>query len=563
MAKLMRLCKKFFAANLSRRKKSCFWVVLAAALFLRWWGAAYGLPLVFNIDEPALVRSTIGLRFHANPGHFDWPHFHYYVNFVFYTGLYLVRGFIQVLGLRNWVEGIFPLGWQDPAIFYLISRLVNGVLGALTLVPLYLAAKELLGERKAFLAAAILAVIPLHVAESHLATLDVALTFWVAGYLYTSVRAYRTGKLTDYLAAGALLGLAASTKYQAVLLAPYLVILHLARSFNGKEGRKESLRLAELSAGKPAAGVRKLLSGVEIKKIGLAGITAAVFFFLGTPFALFDFDTFFSDQPKMGALWQFENIGRVERAEYLPQLYDNTTRILRESLSLPLLLIILLNVVLLLFFNRRKLKDILNIGLPLVLFLYASSLDRSPGHYFIFLYPMWAMSIADLVVDGLELAAKVVGRVRLRTWLWLGSALLLAAPLYQSLAASYRYSREDTRTIAYAWLRTNARKPQKLYFYGEPLESLPYDDIDETKLKRVDPKEMDLTGLPFYLMIGVPNLSRERLLYGQDGDRDLDDVPGNIARATKVSELVFEVQPTGRFGPPVYIFRVYDVERTK
>ncbi len=123
----------------------------------------------------------------------------------------------------------------DPASFphdlqglYLIGREVTALLGTATVVLLYvgLLRRE---RRVALLSGLLLAICPLHVINSHYATVDVPATFFLVVAFVLALRAARQQGARSALLAGAAVGLAAATKYNAglflipVLLAPVLV----------------------------------------------------------------------------------------------------------------------------------------------------------------------------------------------------------------------------------------------------------------------------------------------------------------------------------------------------
>jgi len=88
-------------------------------IFLIKIGASmHGYPYILNVDEPAVVRSSLGLRFDFWINHFDWPHLNYYLNYVFYFVFIKFRGALQQLGARAYLEPYAPIIWNDPFVFY-------------------------------------------------------------------------------------------------------------------------------------------------------------------------------------------------------------------------------------------------------------------------------------------------------------------------------------------------------------------------------------------------------------------------------------------------------------
>lgn len=122
---------------LEAAKNNTFWkenktliAIILLGLALRLYGLNHGFPFIFHPDEPAVVRSATGIRFESNPGHFDWPHLHFYLNFFLYWVFIKFRGLLQILGLRSFLASTFPLLWRDPLVFYWLSRLFDAFFGS-------------------------------------------------------------------------------------------------------------------------------------------------------------------------------------------------------------------------------------------------------------------------------------------------------------------------------------------------------------------------------------------------------------------------------------------------
>src|SRR3990167_2878657 len=163
------------SSRLRSNSKYVLFLIFLLALFLRLWGITHGFPHIWSIDEPALVRSSYGLRFNLNPGHFDWPHFYYYVNGFFYFLLYAFRVVINRIGLEEELQSIFPLIYKDPTVFYFISRVLNAFIGAFTAIIMFKVSKNMFSTKVALLSALLIPLLPYHVAESHKALLEPAL----------------------------------------------------------------------------------------------------------------------------------------------------------------------------------------------------------------------------------------------------------------------------------------------------------------------------------------------------------------------------------------------------
>src|SRR5262245_16859784 len=173
-------------------------LVLVIGLALRAWSVSYGLPDIYHPDEPRIVERAV--RFHQgdlNPRFFNWPSLYMYVM----AGVYgLVFG-----ASSGGVAGAFA---RDPALFYLVGRLVTAGFGLVTSVVLYFTGRLAYGPVVGILAAALLAVDLLHVRDSHWVTTDVPLTFLVALATLYALRYWRRGRRLDAGAAGLVAGLA-------------------------------------------------------------------------------------------------------------------------------------------------------------------------------------------------------------------------------------------------------------------------------------------------------------------------------------------------------------------
>ena len=107
-------------------------LIILVGLILRLTGIQHGFPFIFHPDEPTIIRSALGIRFEANPKHFDWPHLYIYINYFLYMVFAKFRSLVEVVNLKNAFVSVFPLIWNDDLIFYYLTRCLSAILGALT-----------------------------------------------------------------------------------------------------------------------------------------------------------------------------------------------------------------------------------------------------------------------------------------------------------------------------------------------------------------------------------------------------------------------------------------------
>ncbi|MFH1502397.1 MAG: glycosyltransferase family 39 protein [Candidatus Eisenbacteria bacterium] len=223
-------------------------VILAAAAWLRFRGLDWGLPQPYHPDEGSILFHSLAFGTgDLNPHWFRWPSFLMYVMFGVYGGYYLLGRLVGTFGapvdlLRGYLTDLSP--------FWLMGRWVSALAGVATVWVTYRIGRRAFDAFVGLVAALFMAVVYLHVRDSHYATPDVVTTFLAALSLLAAVRALDSGRVGDLVLSGFLAGLAASTKYPGVLAAAgtLAAYIHLATS------RKVPVSSLFAAAGACAAG---------------------------------------------------------------------------------------------------------------------------------------------------------------------------------------------------------------------------------------------------------------------------------------------------------------------
>lgn len=227
------------------RRAVALCAILATAVLLRSWGLDYGLPnLTVRPDEDRIVGPAAAVVRLGQfvPATLVYPSLLIYLDAAALAVVGVLRG---LLGSGAGLEGLFD-SW--PTLPYRICRGVSVAAGSATALVAYGLGRALgLGEKGAVLAAAVVATNYLHVRDSHWATADATLTFFVALTLLLSVRALE-GERKHLLWASVAAGLAASSKYQGViaLACPITVVLLTARG--AAEGARRAAMVGLLAA---------------------------------------------------------------------------------------------------------------------------------------------------------------------------------------------------------------------------------------------------------------------------------------------------------------------------
>lgn len=185
------------------------YAALLAALLARVWALNAHLPFSPGVDEPEVMERAVRMMKTGdlNPHFFDYPSLYIYVEAIAST-LRFLYGAMQ----GRWA-GLAQAPTEE---FYLWGRAVTAMLGTATVGLLYRIGLYW-DRRTALLAAAMLALMPLHVRESHYTLTDVPSTCFVTLTLLLSLRAHDRATVGAFALAGAAAGLAGATKYNAGL----------------------------------------------------------------------------------------------------------------------------------------------------------------------------------------------------------------------------------------------------------------------------------------------------------------------------------------------------------
>ena len=204
--------------------------VLALALRLLPLGWGAGLRPhegFYHPDEPKVFASTAGFpgNYLSNP------------ILIYGTAVQYGLGVVLLPAKVLWAWGLRPPPFAHYGHFVLLAeRGLHVLLGVLTVLVLYRLGLRLFDRRVALLASTLLAISPLHVLNSALATLDVPAAFLATLVLLLSLRAFDSERRRDFVwlgvAAGALLG----TKIAAsvALVAPLTLLVATASLTSSK-----------------------------------------------------------------------------------------------------------------------------------------------------------------------------------------------------------------------------------------------------------------------------------------------------------------------------------------
>lgn len=232
----------------SRGGRAAILAILALAFALRVWGIDWGLPRVdLNPDELNVLQVTEGIAWDSlDPGFYNYSGLSFHLNF-------LAAEAARAVGVEI-----------DPARQLLINRLWSVLWGTLTVWIVAVCGRALWNRPgPGLLAATFMAVLPLHVTDSHFGVTDIGLTFWCAVAFLLAIVAYRTAAPRAFVVGGLAVGIAIGTK------------------FNGAVAGSAFIAAAALLAWERRLPVMRAFGWLTT-----AGILSLVGFFLSSPYSV-------------------------------------------------------------------------------------------------------------------------------------------------------------------------------------------------------------------------------------------------------------------------------------
>ena len=211
-------------------------VILLIAAIVRVWGLRFGLPHTnARPDETIIIDVALEfLRGNFRPSFYDYPWLYMWALAALYLGYYAWGRAAGVFRSLADVLASWKVNWTP---FFLIPRALSAIVGALTVWPVFRIARRIWDDTTALVAALFMALAFLHVRDSHYATTDVMMTFLLTLSMSFLIDAHATKRTRDFVIGGLIGGLAAATKYNAVLLIVPLTARGMPESHNRSVSR--------------------------------------------------------------------------------------------------------------------------------------------------------------------------------------------------------------------------------------------------------------------------------------------------------------------------------------
>ncbi|MFQ3662701.1 MAG: glycosyltransferase family 39 protein [Chloroflexaceae bacterium] len=404
------------------------------------------LPFVDHPDEPVHLEQALTMLRTGDPNQqlFWKPSLHTYLLLAVAQARYFWGRATGVYGPLHEMLITTHIVTTVPE-FFLAARLLTACFGALTVLAAYGLGARGWNTGAGLVGALLVAVLPLHVRFSQWATTDVLATMLTTLALGTAVLALRDGTWRAYLTAGAFAGLAASTKYNAGVVAGAIVAAAALRAWNGRR-----------------SGWRH--PGEEAARLGGAGLAAMATFIAGTPYALLRWG-----QVRAGIVEQWINYGGGNghyRGAWNVGGYVEF--FLGDGPGLLACLIMLAGLLILAWRRPAVLGVWLGFAAPSLLL----HLSR-PTHFMQNMLPLLVACALPAGVAAAELPRMLAPRSTTTRWFTL-TALVLALTLPPALRSAAEVSRQaagDSRRQLLNWIDANVPPGARLAAELTPVPS--------------------------------------------------------------------------------------------
>ncbi len=246
--------------------------ILLLALVLRLDGIAFGLPSLYDPDEPIFVLTAFKLLrdYSLNPQWFGHPGT---------TTIYAIALIEALVYGVGHLQGRFPDAsalvhaiYNDPTVAFLPARYFILFLGLLTVALTNRLGTKLAGRGAGLIAALFLAVNPVHIRYSQIIRTDMHAAVFIILVMLSGIAIVRTGKTRYYILGGLWLGLALATKWPSLAALMGLLGAAAWRAFR--------------------EGDRVVMVGQRLLVLG--GMTVAALF-ISSPYLFLDFGQVLAD----------------------------------------------------------------------------------------------------------------------------------------------------------------------------------------------------------------------------------------------------------------------------
>ena len=393
-------------------------LIILFAATLRTWVVNFGLPYLYYPDEATTIRLALQVGDgNLHPYSFVYPALFSYLLFPA-TGAYYAMGL--ALGWFHSVDDFAVEFINNPTWFYMIGRLTTVLFGVATVGMTYLIGSRNYDRPTGLLASLFLASSSLHVLHSHYALTDVPATFTITTATLATTTYLAGSRSLHLVAASALAGIAAATKYTGVLVGfPLLVSLCFVARHKGWSRWSFA------------------------KNVALAAASLFIALALTAPYTFLDAETAYRDL----VLFQ-QGMNRAAGQSFAEILSLYLQQVVGKGAGIPLGLVSVGGLALLVF--RHRPVDSLLLSFPVFFLVAMSSQGRFQPNWYLPMAPVFSVAAGTLVAQ----AFNKISRFHTATVpaMAIVALILIYGQTADSLALDRAMSAPDTRTIAKGWI---------------------------------------------------------------------------------------------------------------
>jgi hypothetical protein len=421
-------------------KNKIVWVLLITVIvlggILRFSGFEWGIPREpywrNHYQDEAFV---LGLLFKMGPDNLN-PHYFINPTFHYYTLLAAVKaatifGYIKPFSIpvatNRLGQPAGAVSLADYGRMYRVGRLLTVLESIILIYLVFLIGCNLYNRKTGLIAAALTAVVPAAVFQSHFLVVDAPAVFWfVLAFWFLTIRVEPAALRRWSVFCGIFIGLAVGTKYTNILLVPPFLY-----------------RLYQLNAA-PGPFLKKMFS----RYFFYAGLTALGLFFFTTPYALLSFREFLQgDAQGFGGI--FGSRGLFYYNAYPLNILTPFSLATLQSLQLPLAVAALAGIIFLCL--KRRPGDLML--LLFILPFYVMLIDHASPHL------RHVLPVLPFLMIGVAAATDgFMTRTKVKLLKAVVMVLLVGVYVYTllfSLAVMGRMTKVDTRIECAEWVKAN------------------------------------------------------------------------------------------------------------
>ena len=456
--------------NVKRARLGLFLALFAAAL-LRFWALSQGIGFNPGVDEPEVMERAVRMMKTGdlNPHFFDYPGLYMYVE----TAVSIVR--FMVGAMQGKWSSLAHTSTED---FYLWARGMTALLGTLTVWVVYRAGLRW-NSQVALLGAVLIAVMPLHVRESHYVLTDVPMTFVMMVTFLLSLRAHERATMGAFALAGMAAGLAGALKYNGILAVVMpLIACALTPRLRGS----------------------RILCAMTIVTVMIGA------FLVAAPYTLLDLPHFLNQFARLSSEYRMPAV--VSEPIWLIYLKH-----LRLALQWPGSLMVIGGFgvgVWRIARDEERLRWVLAVVFPLLYFRFISQQNIIFARYLLPIVPFLSILAAAAVVTFVAWMRRTGVPVRVRHGITIALTIIaIAPPAYRAIGYDANQAKTWTQALAYDWITRELAPGTAIRLEGSVAPKLP------AAYKVTYAKQLRMDGTADYAGRGIQYVVASSQVYGQ------------------------------------------------